>query len=103
MARYYEKTSVDALVGAFGNSDVLQSALGKLQQYNDNGNKPKGRWLDMTYWTLFEINNEEIEKITFRTAYCSNCQAQVTIDDYDNYCPRCGAIMEYKETEEEEE
>lgn len=24
---------------------------------------------------------------------CSNCHAQITIDEYDNYCPNCGKEM----------
>jgi len=27
---------------------------------------------------------------------CSLCHADVTIDEYDSYCPNCGAKMEYE-------
>ena len=40
-----------------------------------------------------------MRKIILHQADCSNCHSTITIDDYDNYCPRCGAKMSYSADE----
>ena len=99
--QYYEKSAVLAIIDTFADGEVSE-AIQKLIVYNDDANRLQyGNWENVNPWQLFEPigveENYEITKHIFHTAICSNCQANVTIDDYDSYCPRCGAKMSYLE------
>ena len=101
MAKYYEKSSVMAIATTFGDEDIC-TALSALTEYNDDANRINyGEWQDIERWELFEPGYLEgnfiMRKIVFHSATCSNCHGNITIDDYDNYCPRCGARMSYAE------
>ena len=82
--QFLERSSVIAVIDTFGD-DEIGNAIKAFPIYNE----------------LFEpdyMNNSfTMRKVIFHTATCSNCDANITIDDYDQYCPRCGAKMEYSE------
>jgi len=105
MGKYFEKQSVLAIIETFGDDDIYK-AVSALTEYNDDANHTAyGEWEDLDSWQVFSpsvtVNNNEyvfqMRKIYLHQAHCSNCHCLVTIDDYDNYCPRCGAKMSYKE------
>lgn len=99
--QFLEKSSVLAITGALADDEVTE-AIEKLVTYNDDANKIQyGNWYNLNSWQLFEPTyldgDYEITKHIFHTAICTNCHASITIDDYDSYCPRCGAKMGYLE------
>ncbi len=101
MSKYYEKQAVLSIISTFGDEDIYKAVSG-LTEYNDDANKVEyGTWLDPEQWQLFEPsiidNHFTMRKLILNVAECSNCHCNVTIDDYDNYCPRCGAKMSYSE------
>ena len=94
--QYLEHDSVLAVIDIFGEEDVGK-AIRQFPIYNDEANRQTGEWIDINDWQLFEPNYSDgvytVIPVVIHTAECSNCQATITIDDYDNYCPRCGAKM----------
>lgn len=52
-----------------------------------------GEWIDEGYYTTTAYG-------TLYSYTCSNCNADVIIEDYDSFCPNCGADMRgYKRPE----
>lgn len=49
-----------------------------------------GRWIDRGDYVTTAYGSLDIK-------VCSNCNAEVTIDQYDDYCPNCNAKMDGKE------
>ena len=105
MAKYLEKQNVLSIIETFGDDDIYKAICG-LTEYNDDANHTAyGEWQNVELWQLFEPSvilrdnypTYNMRKITLHSADCSNCHATITIDDYDNYCPRCGARMSYTE------
>lgn len=105
MAKYFEKSAVMAILNTFGDEDV-SNAVSHLTEYNDDANKIEyGMWQDVEQWQVFSpyISTSDshyvidLRKVILHQATCSNCHSSITIDDYDNYCPRCGAKMSYAE------
>lgn len=98
--QFLERSSVIAVIDTFGDEEI-GNAIKAFPIYNDDANHETGSWESVTRWELFEpdyVNNSyTMRKIIFHSAICSNCDANITIDDYDQYCPRCGAKMEYSE------
>ena len=45
-----------------------------------------GRWIDNGDYVTTAYGSLDVN-------VCSNCNAEVTIDHYDSYCPNCGAKM----------
>lgn len=50
-----------------------------------------GRWIDTGEYVTTAYGHLDIYK-------CSACNAEVTIDDHDSFCPNCGADMREGET-----
>ena len=98
--QFLERSSVITVIDTFGDEEIGK-AIKAFPIYNDDANNVIGEWESVSPWQLFEpdqINgNYVMRKIVFHTAICSNCHCSITIDDYDQYCPRCGAKMEYSE------
>ena len=98
--QYLERSGVIAVIDTFGDEEIGK-AIKAFPIYNDEANHVTGEWKNVSPWQLFEPDytnsNYTMRKIVFHTAICSNCEANITIDDYDQYCPRCGAKMEYSE------
>lgn len=98
--QFLERSSVVAVIDTFGDEEV-GNAIKAFPIYDDEANRDTGIWKDIKRWEMFEPdytnNSYTMRKIVFHTAICSNCEANITIDDYDRYCPRCGAKMEYTE------
>ena len=46
----------------------------------------RGRWIDNGDYVTTAYGSLDVN-------VCSNCNAEVTIDHYDSYCPNCGAKM----------
>ena len=46
-----------------------------------------GRWIDEGAYVTAAYGSLDVYQ-------CSNCNQEITIDDYDNYCPNCGARMD---------
>lgn len=46
-----------------------------------------GRWIDHGDYITTAYGSLDIK-------VCSNCNAEVTLDGYDYYCPNCGALMD---------
>lgn len=46
-----------------------------------------GRWIDNGDYVTTAYGSLDVN-------VCSNCNAEVTIDHYDSYCPNCGAKMD---------
>ena len=46
-----------------------------------------GEWIDISEYVTTAYGHLDIFK-------CSNCSAEITIDDHDDYCPNCGAKMD---------
>ncbi len=46
--------------------------------------RPKGRWVDKGAYEPYG---------SLSVCVCSNCEREITIDDFDNYCPNCVAKM----------
>ena len=44
--------------------------------------RPKGRWIGEGSYT-----------VTAHVCRCTNCNREITVDDFDDYCPNCGADM----------
>ena len=98
---YIERETVLALAKHYA-IDEFYSVLEELPVFNDDANRLQGTWTNVSPWQLFEpskdaYDNYVINKVRFHTAQCSNCHCNITIDDYDSYCPRCGAKMNYEE------
>lgn len=51
-----------------------------------------GRWIDEGAYVTTAYGSLDVYQ-------CSNCNREITIDDYDNYCPNCGARMDGGEKE----
>ena len=49
--------------------------------------RPHGEWIDEGTYVTTAYG-------TLRVCRCSWCRCEITIDDYDNYCPNCGAVMQ---------
>ena len=98
--QYLDRDNVLAVLEIFGDKEITDT-ITAFPIYNDEANRKIGNWQYTTSWQLFEPNiadgNYIMRKIIFHTANCSNCNATITINDYDQYCPRCGAKMGYSE------
>ena len=46
-----------------------------------------GKWIDEGAYVTTAYGSLNVYK-------CSNCKNDITIDDFDNYCPACGAKMD---------
>ena len=49
-----------------------------------------GRWIDKGDYVTTAYGSINVYQ-------CSNCNQYIAIDDYDNYCPNCGAKMDLEE------
>ena len=49
--------------------------------------RPKGRWVDEGEYVTTAYGSLDVKR-------CSHCDREITIDDFDSYCPNCGAEME---------
>lgn len=48
--------------------------------------RPSGQWIDIGAYVTTAYGSLDVYK-------CSNCNVEITIDDYDSFCPNCGAKM----------
>jgi rubrerythrin len=46
-----------------------------------------GKWVDEGTYITTAYGSLNVYK-------CSNCEMEIVVDDFDNYCPNCGARMD---------
>lgn len=72
------------------NNEALKQTL-QIQSDNLARNfvlKEQGKWKDNGDYVITAYSSLPIYE-------CLNCHADITIDEYDSYCPNCGAEMHY--------
>ena len=67
--------------------DGMVKALKEAPTIDPESLRPHGEWIDEGTYVTTAYG-------TLRVCRCSWCRCEITIDDYDNCCPNCGAIME---------
>ena len=63
-----------------------EETVNDLAEYIVKHLKTKAYWINTKDYISTEYGSLEIKR-------CSNCDREITIDDYDEYCPHCGARM----------
>ena len=53
----------------------------------------RGKWIDRGDYITTAYGSLDLK-------VCSYCNAEVTLDDYDDYCPNCGAKMDLEVQDE---
>lgn len=106
--------------GRLSQAMTREEAIEILQWYVDDAgisSKDFNEALDMALTALRPVSREQVEKArgtwiwygeevhcaagNFPIKKCSCCKKEMLLDDYDNFCPNCGARMD-KEDEHED-